>query len=111
MNPFIRISIEKEFAFFNSRAKLLLILIEETQSVKGACKYMALSCGKAWSMINETEETLGYRVVERRHGGRRGGKTVLSQKGKEFLKKYEKYEKDIKEYAVSHFYNIFQESR
>ena len=23
----------------------------------------------------------------------------------------QKYEKDIKEYAVSHFYNIFQESR
>ena len=111
LHPFIRISIEKEFAFFNSRAKLLLILIEETQSVKGACKYMALSCGKAWNMINEMEEALGYSVVERRHGGRRGGKTVLSQKGKEFLKKYEKYEKDIKEYAVSHFYNIFQESR
>ena len=109
LHPFVRISIEKEFAFFNSRAKLLLILIEETHSVKGACKHMALSCGKAWNMINEMEEALGYRVVERRHGGSRGGKTSLSEKGKEFLAKYEKYEEDVKQYAVSHFYNIFEE--
>lgn len=109
LHPFVRISIEKEFAFFNSRAKLLLILIEETHSVKGACKHMALSCGKAWNMINEMEEALGYRVVERRHGGSRGGKTSLSEKGKQFLAKYEKYEEDVKQYAVSHFYNIFEE--
>jgi molybdate transport repressor ModE-like protein len=111
LHPFIRVSIEKEFAFFNSRSKLLLILIDEIKSVKGACKHMALSCGKAWKMINEMEEALGYSVVERRHGGSRGGKTVLTEKGRGFLTKYERYGKDIKEYALKHFYNIFDEYR
>ena len=73
LHPFIRISIEKENSFFNSRGKLLLLLINETHSVKGACKHMALSYSKACDILNQLEKELGYNVVERRHGGSRGG--------------------------------------
>lgn len=107
LHPFVRLSIEKESMFFNSRAKLLLLLIKETHSVKGACKHMALSYGKAWNMLNEMEEELGYCVVERRQGGSRGGKTNLTKEGEEFLKKYEIYEEDVRKYAISHFTDIF----
>ena len=40
---------------------------------------MALSPGKAWDMINELEDKLGYTVVKRRRGGRNGGKTFLTE--------------------------------
>ncbi|MFA9462701.1 MAG: NTP transferase domain-containing protein [Velocimicrobium sp.] len=109
LHPFVRLSIEKEHLFFNARAKLLLLLIEETHSVKGACKHMALSYGKAWNMLNEMEEELGYCVVERRQGGSRGGKTSLTPEGAAFLEKYQKYEEDIRSYAIHHFYEIFEE--
>ncbi|NFF81047.1 LysR family transcriptional regulator [Clostridium botulinum] len=109
LHPFIRISIEKESLFFNSRAKLLLLLIQETHSVKRACKHMALSYGKAWNMLNEMEKSLGYNVVERRHGGRRGGKTNLTLEGEDFLEKYQRYEDDIRQYASKRFYDIFKE--
>lgn len=109
LHPFVRVSIEKEHLFFNSRAKLLLLLIQETHSVKGACKHMALSYGKAWNMLNEMEEELGYCVVERRQGGSRGGKTNLTREGKAFLEKYQRYEEDVRQYAVHHFYEIFEE--
>lgn len=108
LHPFIRISIEKESLFFNARAKLLLLLIKETHSVKRACKHMALSYGKAWSMLNEMEKSLGYNVVERRHGGSKGGKTSLTLEGEDFLSKYQKYEEDIRQYASKHFYDIFE---
>lgn len=111
LHPFVRISIEKEHLFFNARAKLLLLLIEETHSVKGACKHMALSYGKAWNMLNAMEEELGYCVVERRQGGSRGGKTSLTKEGKAFLEKYQRYEEDVKQYVVQHFYEIFEEFR
>ncbi len=109
LHPFLRLSIEKEHLFFNSRAKLLLLLIQETHSVKGACKHMALSYGKAWNMLNEMEEALGYCVVERRQGGSRGGKTNLTLQGKSFLNKYQRYEEDVRQYAVQHFYEVFEE--
>lgn len=89
LHPFVKVSIEKESMFFNSRTKLLLILIQNTHSVRNACKHMALSYSKAWNMLNQLEEELGYAVVKRKHGGRNGGKTYLTEEGMEFLKKYE----------------------
>ncbi len=107
LHPFLRLSIEKEKLFFNSRAKLLLQLIRETHSVKQACRRMALSYAKAWDMLNAMEAELGYCVVERRQGGSRGGKTQLTVKGADFLCRYEQYEKDVKRYAVEHFRELF----
>ena len=46
---------------------------------------MALSPGKAWDMINELEDKIGYTVVKRRRGGRNGGKTFLTEDGRQFL--------------------------
>lgn len=109
IHPFVRVSIEKEALFFNARAKLLLLLIQETHSVKRACKHMALSYAKAWNMLNEMEETLGYSVVKRRQGGSRGGRTTLTTNGEEFLRKYEMYEEDVRNYAREHFYQVFEE--
>lgn len=107
LHPFIRVSIEKESLFFNSRAKLLLILIQDTHSVRSACKHIALSYSKAWNMINQLEEELGYAVVERKHGGTKGGKTYLTEKGLEFLEKYQQFEDNVRQYAKEEFRRLF----
>ncbi|AZV57321.1 NTP transferase domain-containing protein [Clostridium sp. AWRP] len=107
LHPFVKISIEKESLFFNSRTKLLLILIQNTHSVRNACKHMALSYSKAWNMLNQLEEELGYAVVKRKHGGRNGGKTYLTEEGMEFLKKYEQFEHNVRQYAKDEFDRIF----
>lgn len=109
LHPFVRISVEKEASFFDARTALLLQLIEETHSVKGACRHMALSTGKAWNMINVLEQELGYTVVLRRQGGKRGGTTSLSLEGKKFLEKYQQYAADVKQYARKRFYEIYEE--
>ncbi|HEX9250648.1 MAG TPA: NTP transferase domain-containing protein [Ignavibacteriaceae bacterium] len=107
LHPFVRISIEKESLFFNSRTKLLLILIQETQSVRNACKHIALSYSKAWNMLNQLEQELGYAVVERKHGGSNGGKTYLTKEGIEFLKKYQQFEENVRKYAKDEFDRLF----
>lgn len=107
LHPFIRISIEKESLFFNSRTKLLLILIQDTHSVRSACKHIALSYSKAWNMLNQLEQELGYAVVERKHGGSNGGKTYLTKKGAEFLEKYQQFEDNVRQYAKDEFDILF----
>ncbi|MBU3180841.1 NTP transferase domain-containing protein [Clostridium psychrophilum] len=107
LHPFVRVSIEKESMFFNSKTKLLLILIEDTQSVRSACNHIALSYSKAWNMLNELEHELGYTVVERKHGGKNGGKTYLTKEGSEFLKKYQQFEHNVREYAKDEFIRLF----
>ncbi len=107
LHPFVRISIEKENLFFNSKAKLLLILIQETGSVRSACKHIALSYSKAWNMLNQLEKELGYEVVKRKHGGNNGGETYLTNEGIEFLKKYQQFEQNVRQYANDEFERIF----
>ena len=109
VHAFVRISIEKEASFFDSRTKLLLLLIQDTHSVRTACKQMALSYSKAWNMINSMEEELGYKVVDRKHGGKNGGKTYLTKEGSEFLEKFEAFELSVKNFAKNEFDRVFKE--
>ena len=103
LHPFLRISIENEMLFFNSRTKLLLILIQDTHSVRSACRHIALSYSKAWNMINQLEQELGYAVVERKHGGSKGGKTYLTAKGAQFLASFQQFEQNVRQYAKAEF--------
>ena len=109
VHAFVKISVEKEASFFDSRTKLLLLLIQDTHSVRNACKQMALSYSKAWNMINFMEKELGYKVVERKQGGKNGGKTYLTKEGSEFLEKFEKFELSVKNFAEKEFDRIFKE--
>ncbi len=106
-HPFLRLSLEQDNLFFNARTKLLLTLIQETNSVKSACKYMALSYSKAWHMLNNLEEAVQYKVITRQQGGSRGGKTELTIEGARLLQNYELLENRIKEYAREEFHKIF----
>ncbi|MCB8814668.1 NTP transferase domain-containing protein [Desulfosporosinus shakirovi] len=107
LHPFVRISIEKECLFFDSRTKLLLLLIQETNSVRSACRHIALSYSKAWNMLNGLEQELGYAVVERKHGGSKGGKTYLTKEGVEFMEKYQQFELKVRQYAKDEFDRLF----
>ena len=58
-------------------------------------------------MINYMEKQLGYEVVERKHGGKNGGKTYLTKEGTEFLEKYEVFEENIRQFAKNEFDRLF----
>lgn len=107
LHPFVKISIEKETLFFNSKTKLLLLLIQDTHSVRSACRHIALSYSKAWNMLNQLERELGYSVVERKHGGSKGGKTYLTSEGALFLEKFQQFEKNVRSYAKEEFHRLF----
>lgn len=100
---------ETEKPFFDKRILLLLKLIHEFSSVKTACKHMAMSYAKAWDALNYLESMLGYQVVNRSHGGKRGGNTTVTTKGMRFIHLYEEYEKRVKEYSRNCFSELFPE--
>lgn len=111
IQPSITLDIRKERIFFDSRLRLLLTLIDEYHSVNGACKRMALSLSKAWDMINELEESLGYEIVVRRQGGAKGGRTRLTCKGREFIEHYDQFYSTVKQYTWEQFEKYFQDSQ
>ena len=103
----LRIWLEKETSFMGGRIKLLLMLIDETQSVSEACSHIPVSYSKAWSMLNHLEKELGYEVVFRRQGGKNGGKTGLTPAGKKFLQDYSTFENRVRRFAMEEFEHIF----
>lgn len=107
LHPSIEISLGNENLFFNNRLKLLLFLIGDLKNVKLACEAMAISKGKAWDMINKLEDQLGYTVVARQQGGKRGGKTSLTDAGEAFLMRWQQYEEEVYQFSQDRYRKIF----
>ena len=110
LTPSVKISIDKEDVFLNSRLKLLLFLIADLQSVRQACLHMGLSYQKAWDMINRLEREVGYAVVTRQHGGRNGGKTCLTDRGQRLMLAFQQYEDEVRGFARQRFDALFREN-
>ena len=107
LHPMLHMRLERESAFFDGRLKLLLFLIDDTSNVRRACGAMAISCGKAWDLINRLERELGYQIVERRQGGHRGGNTRLTEQGAQFLQTYQTFEERVFQFAQREFQATF----
>ena len=69
----------------------LLKTISETNSLKAAIKTHGLTYRKTWNNLNKIEQTLGFPIIDRQQGGKDGGKTNLTQKGKAIVDALEKF--------------------
>ena len=77
--------------FFGEGPYRLLLAIEKTGSLRSASQSMGLAYSKAFRMIKNAEEALGFSLTSRQAGGRPGGGSTITPEGKEWLKKYEQY--------------------
>jgi molybdate transport repressor ModE-like protein len=110
LSPTVKISINKETEFFNSRLKLLLFLIADLHSVRQACLHMGLSYQKAWNLINNFEEETQYPIITRQRGGINGGEAYLTEKGQKLMYAFQRYEEEMNTFAQQRFEVLFKES-
>ena len=87
----------------------LLELVEETGSMKEACRRMGMSYSKGWKITGRAEQELGYPLILRSHGGRTGGSCSVMQEGLSLIRRYRALEEKVKEYASGIFKDIFEE--
>ncbi len=90
-----KIWLENEGKAFGEGPYLLLKGIAKTGSLHQAALEIKMSYQKAWNVLNVCEEKLGFDIIERRVGGVSGGGSHLTEAGKAFLDKYEKFRSDI----------------
>jgi len=105
----VKLTVHREKSFFGPGIVTLLELIDETGSVKLACRQMNLSYTKAWTIMNRAEEELGYELISRSQGGKAGGGAALTPKGLKLIEKYEELARKIGAYAEETFAEIFPE--
>jgi molybdate transport system regulatory protein len=92
---------------FGRGRRFLLEAIDIYGSINQAAKEINISYRKAWGYIKAMEERLGFKLVERRAGGRNGGGAMLTSDARLFLKKYETLEKGIQELVDERFRETF----
>lgn len=109
--PLVKIKVYNEDLVFGPGLTMLLARIQETESMKEACSVMGMSYSKGWKIVNRAEKELGYELISRQHGGSRGGKCKITEKGLSLMKRYEKMEAEVQEYTKKIFQDYFPEYR
>lgn len=105
----VKVKICAEEPVFGPGVVALLQNVEKYGSVKEACLAMKMSYSKGWKIINRGEKILGFRLVERQHGGKSGGSCMVTEKGCDMMIRYLEMEKDIKSSAAKSFMKYFPE--
>ena len=93
---------------FGRGRMFLLEAIDKHGSINQAASDISISYRKAWGYIKAMEDRLGFRLIERRTGGKNGGGATLTEDAREFLRKYEALEKGIREIVDDRFSEIFK---
>ena len=99
VRPVVNVSLTREKPFFDSKIAMLLMLVDETKSVRAASQRMQLSYSSCWNIIKTLESQLNYPLLERSQGGAGGSTSVLTDRGKELLQRYCAYEQILKDKA------------
>jgi molybdate transport repressor ModE-like protein len=107
----------KAWVVFGDRVKFgqgraaLLRLIDELGSIKQAVDRFEMSYRNAWGYLRELEKAAGFRLLERQPGGSRASGTRLTAKGREFLDRYDRFERSLEENVARCFDRTFSPPR
>ncbi|WP_461811061.1 winged helix-turn-helix domain-containing protein [Faecalimonas sp.] len=87
----------------------LLRGVEKTGSLHQSADELGMAYSKAWKIIKEMENSLGFPLLLRKAGGAHGGGSSITPKGKIFLEKYEELVNSIEKFGTEIFQKIFDE--
>ena len=82
---------ENNEKFFGEGPYRVLKAVEETGSLHAAANSMGMAYTKAFRLVKNAEEALGFKLTDRAVGGKSGGGSTITEKGKEWLERYEAY--------------------
>ena len=74
----------------------LLRRVEKTKSLHRAAQQMGMAYSKAWRLILTMEQRLKVPLLERKAGGHSGGGSRVTPQGKDLMKRYRLFQKDVK---------------
>ena len=104
MKVVLKIWIDQEGKAFGDGPYELLRRVEKTGSLHKAAAQMEMAYSKAWKLSRTIEQRLGFPILEREVGGRLGGGSRVTLRGKELMSCYAKFREEAQE-AVKRIYH------
>ena len=90
----------------------LLLDLDRTGSLTASARNQGMSYRKAWGILHDVEQHLGFKLVDKRRGGASGGRTLLSSDGRQLVSAYNslRHETDIAMKSIAKvFFNRINE--
>ena len=86
----------------------LLRRVEKTGSLHKAAAQMEMAYSKAWQLMRTIEKRLGFTILEREVGGRSGGGSRITPRGKELMSCYAMFREEAQEAIIEIFQKRFR---
>ena len=107
IRPTVSVALAKELPFFDGKIAMLLGLVDETHSVRTACRRMQISYSTGWNIIRTMESQFSRTLIERSQGGASGGQSRLTEDGRRLVAAFTRYEARLRETAGNLFDEYF----
>ena len=85
----------------------LLALVDELHSLRAAALSMSMAYSKAWTVVRNAEDGLGFHLLTSTAGGKHGGGAVLTDEARQIMAAYETYCARLNEYGQALFGELF----
>lgn len=73
----------------------LLDGVEELSSLRAAATRMGMAYSKAWRVMHECEQQLGFKLIDTSTGGKNGGGARVTEQGRDLLEKYRALQREL----------------
>ena len=85
---------------FGEECLQLLEAVDGTGSLKKAAAEVSLSYCTAFKIVSESEERLGFALIDRRIGGSSGGGSRLTSEARELMARYRLFSDEMREIVL-----------
>lgn len=87
----------------------LLHRVERLHSLRAAAMEMEMAYSKAWTVIKNSENALGFKLLASTTGGKHGGGAALTPEGQALLSAYDQFCVELRNYGDKLFAEKFGE--
>lgn len=95
--------------FFGPGIFHLLQNIDRTGSIRQAAELMQMSYSKSCKLLNKAEQEMGFAFLNRKNGGKTGGCSTLTEKGRLFMERYQIITAELERTGQDLFHIYFQD--
>ena len=85
----------------------LLKRVDELHSLRAAALSMSMAYSKAWTVVRNAEDGLGFHLLTSTAGGKHGGGAELTDEARQIMAAYETYCARLNEYGQALFGELF----
>ena len=106
-HPVLTVRIFGEEKCFGPGVAVLLRKVRELHSLRAAAMSLSMAYSKAWMVIRNAENGLGFPLLLSNTGGRNGGGAALTDEARLMLAAYDEYCEKLRAYGEKLFEETF----